>query len=814
MGIFLVSMAALMFEVLMTRVFSVTMWYHYAFAAISIAMFGLTVGANLVYLFPSYFRLEKSKYHLALYAFNFSLAMGLCFLAYLCIPFIDPKENTLVDFFSVGLVYFVISIPFVFVGICICLALTRFPSQISTLYSFDLMGAALGCVVLYLSLEILDAPTAIFFAAFLASLGSLAFLSEGRSRFLRKFAGGLSIVLIVIVVGNLFQSIQGAPFLKLRWVKGRLEPTPHYEKWNSFSRIQVHGKEEEEVKPTGWGLSSTYVPTQTVRELQMWIDSCAQTNLTNWSGDINRLEFLKNDVINYPYLIRPPRQVLVVGVGAGRDLLSALAFGVDLVTGVELNGNILDVINNRYGDFTGHLDQDRRIRLIHDEARSYITREDQTYDLIQVPMIDTWAATAAGAFVLSENTLYTLEAWRSLLDKVRPEGILSFSRWHVRDSEWEVYRLTSLAVSALKESGISEPRKHLALVSCFTGANNHGIGCLMIAKSPFKETEIDRIERLAAAMRFTIDLSPRIASTTIFENIANGRSLEEFTSNLPVRLDPPTDDSPFFFNMLRFGSMFDRNVWKQDPVGFNLKAVFILGILLFTALILTGLFIILPLVLRADRIHIKGCLSFFLFFGAIGSGFMLVEISQMQRLVIFLGHPTYGLTVVLFSLLLASGVGSLATTRIRNPGFIGFILLLVLLAVLSAFGYYTPEIIAKYRSHTNLERILVAVGILSGIGFFMGTAFPLGMKVALARSSSLTPWLWGINGATSVLASILAVVIALVWGITVAFWCGVCCYGIALIAFIWTCRREGYSIVPQTDRSEPRTIVVEAELVE
>jgi hypothetical protein len=813
-GVFLVALAALMYEILLTRIFSVTMWYPYAFAAISIAMLGMTAGANLVYLFPAYFRLEKSKYHLSLYSFGLSAAMALCFLSYLCIPIIEPKEISLVDYFSMVLVYFVTSIPFVFAGICSCLALTRFPSQVSKLYSADLAGAAAGCLGLFVTLEVLDGPTAVIFAAFLAAIASLAFLSEGRSLLLRQFATALAILLIVLVVVNEVRSFQGKPFLKLRWVKGKLESAPLYEKWNAFSRVQVLGDETVEGKPKGWGISPTYIPTTNVRQLELWIDAGAQSTMTSWGGDYNRLDFLKYDVVNFPYLIRPPKQVLVVGTGGGKDILSALAFGVESVTGIEINSNILEVVNSRYADFTGHLDQDKRVRFVHDEARSYISRQADCYDLIQLSMVSTWASTSAGAFMLAENSLYTLEAWKSLLERTNPEGVLTFSRFHVKDAEWELYRLSALAVAALKELGVEKPRQHLAMVSCFISGNPAGIGCLMVSKSPFKETEIDRLERLAASMRFIVDFSPRAAVSSTFENIAEGRPFEEFTENIPANLAPPTDDSPFFFNFLRFSSMFDSAYWSQGPSAFNMKAIFTLGTLLITVLILTVGFIVLPLVLRADRVSFKTCIPLFLFFGSIGFGFMLVEISQVQRLAVFLGHPTYGLTVVLFSLLIASSLGSLFTQRISNPGFIGVILLVVLLVVLSAFGYYTPGLISTYRGYSNSARCLLAVPVLGGIGLLMGTAFPLGMKVALSRASSLTPWLWGVNGSISVFASVLAMVIHLVWGISVSFWCGVGCYVIALGAFIWACLREGYSIVPMPEKSEPATIEVEAEPVE
>jgi hypothetical protein len=803
LGVFLVSLAMLMDEILLTRIFSVTMWYHYAFAAISIAMFGMTVGANFVYLFPHYFLPERARRQLAVYSFWFSVAVVLSFLSYLCIPMIDPKEATIVDFFSIALIYFVVSIPFIFGGICICIALTRFADQVSGIYAADLAGAAAGCAVLVYLLDFTDGPTAVLFVALFASLGTLAFLSEENTRFHKKAAVTLAVFLAFLAFGNTIQSYEGKPFLKLRWVKGRLEPTPLYERWNSFSRVQVHGDAAADVKPGGWGISPAYVPSGTMRQLALFIDSCARTDMTWFGGDLKRLDFLKNDVVNFAYHVRPATEVLVVGTGGGRDILSALVFGAKSVVGVEINENILDAVNNKYGEFTGHLDQDKRVRFVNDEARSYITRQSDHFDIIQVPMIDTWAATAAGAFVLSENSLYTVEAWTGFLEKLKPRGILTFSRWYIEGASWEMCRLASLAVASLKASGVKNPRDHLFIVNCPYQDGGLGIGCLLVSKSPFTPVEIGTLEYVVGRMKFKIDLSPRTASNNIIEGIVLEKPVKEYAPKLPVDLSAPTDDSPFFFNMQRFNSMMDSTYWTQGPIAFNMKAIFTLGTLLITAVILTLALILLPLYLKADTPLPRGTFPLFLFFASIGFGFMLIEISQMQRLVVFLGHPVYGLSVVLFSLLLSAGAGSYLTQRIVNPAFIGVILLILLLAVLALFGHHTPALIARYRAETNLARILLSVGILSGIGIFLGMPFPLGMKVAMVRSSALSPWLWGINGSASVLASIIAVVIALAAGISASYWTGVGCYGVALVAFIWACLVEGYSTVP------PQKVVVQ-----
>jgi hypothetical protein len=278
-----------------------------------------------------------------------------------------------------------------------------------------------------------------------------------------------------------------------------------------------------------------------------------------------------------------------------------------------------------------------------------------------------------------------------------------------------------------------------------------------------------------------------------FAAIATSGHLQEVIARYPLNIAAPTDDSPFFFHMLRLSDVFKLHRWRdQGIVAFNMKAVGVLGVLLVTVIALTGLCIGLPLVLTGRRGDLAGAGPHLLYFGAIGLGFMLIEISQLQRLTVFLGHPAYSLSVVLFSLLLSSGLGSLSTERAGSDVTRAAMRRVILtLGVLVAFGIATPAVVHHFNGASNAMRILLAIVILLPLGFCMGMAFPLGMRVALDRSPQLGPWLWGVNGAASVCASVLAVVIAIGAGITAAFWSGAACYVTALAALAWTERRAG-----------------------
>lgn len=799
MGLSLVTLATLMYEIILTRIFSVTMWYHFAFLAISVAMFGMTVGAILVYLFPGYFTPGRARYQLALSSLLFMLSIVFSFLTHLSVPFYSLRGPNLVEMFSIVSLYSLVlnllalSIPFVLSGICVCLALTKFPRQVSKMYAADLAGAALGCILVIWLLSVVDGPTAVFGIAVLAGGAALLFATDIGDSNLARVALVSGILLASFTVGHAVLAHTQRSLLRPLWVKGKFEPRGLYEKWNSFSRILVKGNPARATAPFGWGLSPLYPADRKVRQLSLNIDASAGTVLTAFDGDLSGVEHLKYDVTNIVHYIRPGSSVLTVGVGGGRDILSALVFGQEAVTGVEINSNIIEAVNQRFGDFTGHLDRDPRVTFVHDEARSYIARQRELFDIIQVSLIDTWAATAAGAFVLTENALYTTEAWELFLRRLQPRGVLTFSRWYFRDRPGEVYRLTSLASASLMALGVENPRDHIMIVRCMRGEDGdspNGVGTMLVSREPFTEEDMETIDRVVQEMGFDMVLSPRFLLDSTFATLASGRGLDKFTAEFPINIAAPTDDSPFFFQMLRLRDLFRRGLWDQGPMSTNMRAVSILGVILIVMFGLTCLCVIVPLILTSRKEVLRGTLSLFVFFASIGFGFMLVEISQMQRLIVFLGHPTYGLSVILFSLLVSGGAGSFLTQWMGSSSSSGreSLWLFLLPCVLVLFGVLTPYLVAMFQESATALRILVATGILFPLGLFMGMAFPLGMKLASALSESLTPWLWGINGTTSVCASVLAVVIALSSSISASFWTGFLCYVIAFLAFVWARR--------------------------
>jgi hypothetical protein len=785
-GLFLIALATLTHQVLLTRIFSVTMWYHFAFVAISIAMFGMTAGALAVYLLRRWFRPEHLKTQLAAAALAYSILIVLSFLTQLSVPFI--VHPSVVAAYSLVFTVVVISLPFIVSGACVSLALTQFGRRVSGLYAADLAGAALGCLAVLGLLQLTDAATAVIFVAAAAAIGAVVFAIDAGRRRLAVVAASVAAVFAAGAIANTVLVHRQFAILRILYIKGAFEARPLYEKWNSYSRVRVTGSNPVQPDvPYGWGLSSMWPAERRVRQLKMDIDVSAGTVMTAWSGDPAETEHLRYDVTNAGYYLRPGPSVAIVGAGGGRDVLSALAFGASKITAIEINGDILRTVNSQYGDFTGHLDRDPRVRFVNDEARSFLARDTGRYDVLQISLIDTWAATAAGAFVLSENAVYTREAWRTFLSRLTDTGVLSVSRWYGADRPGEIYRMIALARVALADAGIADARRHILLVRNIRATRDReqpeSVGTLLVSRSPFTDQDRARLRQVSSDLAFEVMFDGGAATDPLLTTLIDTPDLDAFTRGYPINIAPPTDDSPFFFQMLRFRDLADVALMRGGKNQHNMQAVFVLGVLTATVVALGIACVLLPRAFARPRVSLHPVRWHLAYFAAIGLGFMLIEIALMQRLILLLGHPTYGLSVVLFSLLLGGGAGSWLTRNVTvdsAPAVTRRRLLLLLIA-LAAIGLVTPFAIASLESQATIVRAVSAGVVLFLAGLLMGQAFPLGMRLAAAHEQH-TLWLWGVNGAMSVCASVLAIVIALSWSISAAFWTGAAAYALALLA--------------------------------
>jgi len=483
LGVFLMTLSLLMLEVTLTRIFSLILFYHFAVLSISLALFGSAVAGVLLYLFPTFFQKESSETTLALISLIYSISVVVAFVVFLQIPagYWDVSFGNIV---TLSLAYVTLAIPFFFGGLCISLALMSFAQKVSLVYFADLIGAALGCLLALLFLDLLGGPGAVFAVAVAGALASLAFRFKRQSRLRYANLVWLGVSIAILILNAQFD------IYKIKFVKGKLEPATLYERWNSFSRVAVFPENKQPGGVFGWGLSKEY-EYENPGWMQLTIDAMAETPIVHFDGDWESVSFLRYDISALVYYLRNNAKVFVIGPGGGRDVLTALMFGAHQVDGVELNPLIIQAVQENFADYAGYIYDDSRVHIYADDGRNFLAKSSQRYDVLQASAVDTWAATAAGAFALSENTLYTREAFQLYRQHLTPDGILAFSRFvYPGDRYGEALRLTSLALAAWDADGVQDPTQYLVIVGNLNAAQDEGYISLLLKNSPFTLEEI------------------------------------------------------------------------------------------------------------------------------------------------------------------------------------------------------------------------------------------------------------------------------------------------------------------------------------
>jgi hypothetical protein len=780
-GVFLLTFSLLTFQILQTRILSVIAWYYMAFFAISVAMLGMTIGAVWVYLHRE--RIESVPLSITLT--NFSLAAAVGMPASIMVQFclITEPSATLTMVAAWTLLLIAMAIPYVFSGIVVSLALTRSPFPTGQVYGVDLLGAALGCMGVIGVLNLLDGPTAVIASGVVCALAAVAFAASGTPEEQARLKAApwwrravpITIALAVFALLNSLAPVGIRPVL----VKSNFETDPRgsYEKWNSYSRILATGPFR--ARPQLWG-PSPLLPDMHVNLVNLNIDGNAGTATFHYDGTPDSISFLKYDLVTLAYRLPGIKKSAVVGVGGGRDLMTAHLFGVPDITGVELNPIFIDLLTREPAHKAfANITAIPNLKLHVDDARSWFASTPEKFDLIQMSMIDTWAATGAGAFSLSENGLYTLEGWHAFLRPLNDDGIFTVSRWYSPDKINETGRMIGLATAVLLDSGVKDVRPQLFVAS----ANQ--IATLVLSKKPFTPEQLkilhDTVQQYGFNVLLAPDTPPESPLLRAIVESPDRATLNRVVNGTFLDLSVSTDDRPFFFNQLRFQNIPSAAINHRDlgtgVLRGNLIASAVLFLILLISIAAVILTILIPLRRAAADCPRPLAISGSLYFSLIGVGFMLAEISLLQRFSVYLGHPIYSLSVSLFSLILASGLGSLASEKIplNSRGKLavwGGILVLYLVTLV----LFLPAIFEHTTAETRPIRIVISIAVIMPLGFLLGFAFPTGMRLVEAIDPQPTPWFWGINGAAGVLASVLGVMISMSLGINATMLISAICY--------------------------------------
>jgi hypothetical protein len=770
-GLFLVALSTLAIEIALTRLLSVVTWYHLAFFAISIAMLGMTTGSVTVYMKPAWFAGRGLSKSLAAASLAFAASTPIAVI-FLCLV---PIRLNFTIMNVIGFLFLSVAcaLPFYFSGVVVSAALTRSDLPTGKVYAADLVGASLGCLLVLAGLEVMDAPSLIILCGALGAGASLLFV-EGRED---SHAQVTAVVFFAALVLAAVANAASPGGLRPVYAKGTYQSPASVvlERWNSFSRVTV--AQPRQGAPFFWG-KSPLAPTDLVsNEHMLKIDGEAGTPLTHFA-DLDDIRHLAYDVTNIAYALRPTGGACVIGVGGGRDLQAAVLYGHRTVVGVELNPIFIDLLTRRFRGYAGLADWPG-VTFVVDEGRSYLSRAPAKYTVLQMSLIDTWAATGAGAFSLSENALYTVEAWRVFLGRLKSDGIFTVSRWYDPENLGEAGRLLALAVAAVLETGRGDPSRHIALVT----ASGRGVATLLVSADPFTKSDVDTLIATASRRGFEVPVLPGMTPANgVLARITAARSLQALQDSVrsePMNLYPPTDESPYFFNLLRLTDL--GIAWKsKGGVLFgNQIATMVLLVLIVILLVLCLATIAAPLWWTRHHRHAGGVMKAgAVYFSLLGAGFMFLEIGFMQRLSVFLGHPIYALGILLFTVILSAGAGSYLSIW-YNPHTRKTLLLLpvVMVAVIVFEHVGLMRVTTTMITVPLIHKILLSIGLIIPAGMLMGMFFPTGMRLSNARGGGDTPWFWALNGIFGVLSSVLGVFFAIYIGISFNFVVAAICYG-------------------------------------
>jgi hypothetical protein len=735
----LTTMATLLLELSLTRIFSVVFYYHFAFLAISIALFGLGVGGVFSYVVsgwkaPLYAKLGRLS--------DLNALLVMAALVVVLAQKGDPSN------WSLALVYFTTALPFFVSGAIVSLAVSETIERVNRVYFFDLMGAGAGCLLLIPFLNQFGGPSTVLAVAIVFAAAGAIWHSMAGSVSGRAGSVALALVLVAFLTYN-----QKHHIIDVRHAKGRAIENETWSKWNSFSRIGI-------------------VHTADDGRDTIVIDGDASTAIANF--DFERLTPKdRQDLLAQgpalPYAVRPGAKTLIIGPGGGWDVARAWVSGSRDITGVEINPIIAETImRERMPELSRGLYLRPEVRIVVEDGRSFVRRSQEKYQVLQATLVDTWASTAAGAFALSENNLYTTDAFRDYLTHLTDDGFAAFTRWGF-DPPRESLRLVSLAMDALGSLGEREPWRHV-IVGREGSVEGWGArDTVLISRKPFPAADVARAQALFAAAGMQAIYLPGTYTHNHFYDLLHSPDPAGWARGYIFDVTPVSDNRPFFFYTVQPRDLlaFARNA-SHNTADYKInKAVPLLFFLMALSLVATVLMLVLPPLVLGTRLPrqpgVRGFLAFFLF---IGAGYILIEVSLIQKFVLFLGHPTYALTVVIFSMLVSSGLGSYMSKRLvggsepRLAKTLGLVALLAAVLAVAASWLLTPLVWLPLP-----VKMALTVALIAPLGFVMGIPFPTGLARLEEWHAPSVRWAWSLNAASSVLGSVGALVCSIYLGL-------------------------------------------------
>jgi hypothetical protein len=808
-AVLLVSTTAIAYEILLMRILSIVQWHHFAWMIISLALLGYGASGSAIALAGKALA-KRFEATFSVSALLFSVSMILCLLLALRVPFNaleviwNPRQ-----FLYLSAMYLLFMVPFFFAAVCIGMAFRCRSDRIDRIYFFDLLGAGLGAAGVIGALFLLQPQQAV---AGFATLALAASALAGRDLNGRPRGSLVSVQLAwllclgYVAAGNHI-ALPVSPYKELSQALETVDARIVAERSGPLGQLTVVESPRVPFRHVaGLSFNTTHLPPD---QLAVFTDGGGISVITAFDGDLAALACLGDVTAALPFRLLVQPRVLVLGAGAGADVLLALFNGASHIDAVELNPQMAGLLRGEFADYSGHLFEHERITLHLAEARGYVARDDEKYDLVQLGLLDSLAVSGSGVQALSESYLYTVEAVSRYLERLEPGGLLAVTRWldvPPRDG----LKLAATVIRAMRQSGIDDPGQRILMIRSWSTMT------LLAKNGEFEEGEITIARDFARHRSFDMAWYPgmpeseanrfnRLDRPWLYRGVAALLSDDaaDFIRDYKFDIEPPTDRRPYFFNFFK---------WRVLPEVLELRQRGGAGLIDWGYLVLVGtlaqaallgaLLILLPLALKkrtwpADTGGRMGAYFFLL-----GLAFLFVEMAFIQKFILFLSHPLYSVAVVLAGFLVFAGLGSLSSARIaRRSGKAGRSAVPTAVAAIVILGLFylwlLPEIFAWLGGRGDVIRVLVSLILIAPLAFCMGLPFPLGLRRVANRAPDFIPWAWGLNGFASVTSAALATLLAIELGFNAVLLLALACYLLAAAAF-------GRDSAPARCHSAPR----------
>ncbi len=774
----LISCSMLIYEILLTRIIALRLYFHFAFLVISNCLLGIGASGTMIAIFQESWK-RRSRLLVTLFSGLYLVSLVFTYV-FLC-KFYIPDDLSLwrsADLYRFFVYNTVAAVPFFFAGTVVGMILTFHAERIATVYFVDLIGAGIGCFLCPFLLSGFGAGGCIVVVFLLALTAGVIAFPAGRKK--AVVAGGIGLGIVGLWLLPTFDQkfpVPGKTLLDFT-DETQLSVGKNIElsEWSAIGRIDMASVDETNRLIRGLGNRVAGTPPIPEQKIVLQ-DGAAGTFFTNFSEHPEALRLLERSMYSIPMQLKDRPRVLIIGAGGGHDMWAAKIHGASFIKGIELHQSIVDIHSELLPEYSKLLLDDPNVHLVCAEGRSALLRDKETYDIIQMTVSDTWTALTSGAYMLAESYLYTTEAMQNIYAHLAQDGLLHMIR---HGGLTENLRMLANINTAMEAEGVSDFDKSIICI------RNKYMMSILFKKGRFSEDELSRMARFARENGLEIVSMPNRGFGNMLETFIRTTDKSGFIERYWNNISPTTDDKPYFFffmkwsNLLHFGQSSMEPVVEFPPVATVSSMFIVYQLVLSTALSL--FLILLPLIVFSrKRVKRTWAGRSLVYFAGLGLGFIAIEVIIIQKLTLFLGHPLYSTTVTLFSVLVFTGFGSLFSARwFQAPDRKIWLVPLGLAVLLISFIFISPQLVASCIHVPLPLRIAITMSILAPIGLLLGVPFAYGIRILNIQNPTLIPWAWAVNGCSTVIGAILTVILSMNFGFNAVLCIAVLIY---LIAF-------------------------------